>query len=418
MNRKPIIKISYPEASEKAMQLTEAMVKRAPGRRVVETESEEAGSPAGGELFSGFIRCKTQTCVELTLTLNPSSMDYALETLIKPNLTADERKRILHEDSASSDDMFSAQAAADARTCTEEVRSTSCADAEREAGTQSVEQEKLIEVGKITEKALRNIIGDAIEKAGMGHGTFDAINTAIFQINKHTERGLRGPFEEESGLIDSLAVLIAGAQRVQPKRTTELRLFASDLALYLHEGIDDEAAYIVESRALEKILEAVQQDLAEHPGRTLKAELEELQKKRAMADPSWDDVEKEAREIGKNKADKTDKTDDIEPGLLDDLDDESKHDGDEAWMSHKCGDCRNFNGKNKCNNSGATVDKSCICGQWHDFGICETCAHFEHNKKKCQEVNGKPTLAMQSICPLHIDDLSIKHGSKTEADHG
>ena len=39
--------------------------------------------------------------------------------------------------------------------------------------------------------------------------------------------------------------------------------------------------------------------------------------------PSWDDVEAEARKIGQHKTDETNKTDDIEPGLLNDLDDGS-----------------------------------------------------------------------------------------------
>lgn len=96
--KKPTIKISYPDASDVAMQLTEAMVRRAPGRRVVETTSEDSASPAGGELFADFDACSTSTSVDLTLTLNSASMDYALETLIRPNLTADERKRILGEE--------------------------------------------------------------------------------------------------------------------------------------------------------------------------------------------------------------------------------------------------------------------------------------------------------------------------------
>ena len=97
MSKKPTLTIKYPEASEKALKLTEAMVKRSPGKRVVETESEDPIFPDGGDLFSSFIRCKTSTGVDLTLTLNPASMDYALETLIRPNLNAEERKRILGE---------------------------------------------------------------------------------------------------------------------------------------------------------------------------------------------------------------------------------------------------------------------------------------------------------------------------------
>ena len=141
MSRKPTIKISYPEASSKALQLTEAMVKRAPGERVVRTESEDPVFPDGGELFSNFIRCKTQTGVDLTLTLNPSSMDYALETLIRPNLTTDERKQILGEEPETQDLIPLAQAAeaAGTGTCTNAVGSAS--RAADESATQNVEQE-------------------------------------------------------------------------------------------------------------------------------------------------------------------------------------------------------------------------------------------------------------------------------------
>ena len=92
------IKISYPDASEIAMRLTEAMIRRAPGKRVVETKSEDPDSHSDGELFAGFDACRTSTSVELTLTLTPSSMDYTLETLIRPNLTTEEKKQILGED--------------------------------------------------------------------------------------------------------------------------------------------------------------------------------------------------------------------------------------------------------------------------------------------------------------------------------
>ena len=71
MSKKPTLTIRYPEASEKALKLTEAMVKRSPGKRTVETESEDPIFPDDGDLFSSFIRCKTSTGVDLTLTLNP-----------------------------------------------------------------------------------------------------------------------------------------------------------------------------------------------------------------------------------------------------------------------------------------------------------------------------------------------------------
>ena len=376
MSRKPTIKISYPEASEKALQLTEAMVKRAPGKRVVETESEDPIFPDGGELFSGFIRCKTQTGVELTLTLNSSSMDYALETLIKPNLTADERKRILGEDSEQTElaltpgeqekkieigkipdtelriiltDLVDAaqgyvQGGPDAwetwEKHIENAIETAIKEINHRAGVidldETYKEEEKIEVGKISEKDLRAIISEAIEDAFKGYGNFDAIGHAIAEVKKRIR--LHEHIEEDAGLVDDLAVLICGAQRVQPKKTTELRLFAQKIALYLHEGIDDEDVYVVTARELERVVKETQHDLAEHPGRSLASELETRVKARFEADeikgnlpalektPTWEDVEAEARKIGQRGA--SEPTDDgveddgeIEPGLLNDIED-------------------------------------------------------------------------------------------------
>ena len=138
MSKKPTLTIRYPEASEKALKLTEAMVKRSPGKRTVETESEDPIFPDGGDLFSSFIRCKTSTGVDLTLTLNPTSMDYALETLIRPNLNAEERRRILGESEDEEQAELgldggaqAAQAPGQDKSCTAEVRSASLADEEQ-----------------------------------------------------------------------------------------------------------------------------------------------------------------------------------------------------------------------------------------------------------------------------------------------
>lgn len=167
MSRKPTIKISYPEASEKALQLTEAMVKRAPGKRVVETESDDPVFPGAGDLFSSFIRCKTQTGVELTLNLNPSSMDYALETLIRPNLTADERRRILGEDA--------------------EQTELALTPGEQLANELIIEPEKKIEIGKIPDRDLRTILADLVDATqGYVQGEKhieNAIETAIKEID-------------------------------------------------------------------------------------------------------------------------------------------------------------------------------------------------------------------------------------------
>ena len=154
MSRKPTIKISYPEASDVAMKLTEAMVRRAPGRRVVETTSEDSASPAGGELFADFDACSTSTSVDLTLTLNSASMDYALETLIRPNLTADEKKRILGEDAEQTEL---------ALTPGEQKKIDAAAD--QLANDLIIEPEKKIDVGKILDRDLRTILADLVDAA-------------------------------------------------------------------------------------------------------------------------------------------------------------------------------------------------------------------------------------------------------------
>ena len=94
MSRKPTIKLSYPDASTLAMQLTDAMIRRAPGKRVLETTSEDKAGDGEGSLLDGLNSVRTSTGVEMTLTLEPNSMDYALEQLIRPNLTEEEKRYI------------------------------------------------------------------------------------------------------------------------------------------------------------------------------------------------------------------------------------------------------------------------------------------------------------------------------------
>lgn len=129
MSKQPQIRIVYPNASAAAMLLTDAMIKRTSGKRVVTTDSEER-EYTGEALFGALLACKMDTSVELTLNLNPDAMDYALTTLIAKNLTEDEKRQVRMEtDSMEIMDLLStAQAAADASTCTEEVRSASRAD--------------------------------------------------------------------------------------------------------------------------------------------------------------------------------------------------------------------------------------------------------------------------------------------------
>lgn len=94
MGKKPTIRITYPEASSVAMKLTEAMIRRTPGKRTVETVAEDKDKRDEGYLLADLDAVKTSTSVELTLTLCPSAMDYALTQLIAKNLTEEERKDI------------------------------------------------------------------------------------------------------------------------------------------------------------------------------------------------------------------------------------------------------------------------------------------------------------------------------------
>ena len=331
MSRKPTIKISYPDASDVAMKLTEAMVRRAPGRRVVETTSEDSASPAGGELFADFDACSTSTSVDLTLTLNSASMDYALETLIRPNLTADERKRILGEDAEQTE-----------LALTPSEQKKIDASAEQLANELIIEPEKKIEIGKITDADLRIILADLVDAAqgyvqggqdAWGKHIENAIETAIKEIDYRAgviEEENPVLIQEDTTLLDMLSVLICGAMRVNNKRITELKIYATNVAHYLNDGLpDDKNVFVVAARNLASALFSVQHDFTEDANRTLDAELLVRKNKRIDEEteaqsnkkPSWDDVEAEARQIGQHKTNETNETDDIEPGLLNDIND-------------------------------------------------------------------------------------------------
>ncbi len=339
MSRKqPEIKIIYPDASEAAMLLTEAMIKRSSGKRIVETTSEEK-EYNGQELFGGALACKTDTSVELTLKLNPDVTDYALATLIARNLTEDEKRAIrMATTSMEVVDLLSTdhgtQAAAGASTCTDEVGTLR--EPTKDA-TQSGEAEAKIEIGKIPDRDLRNILTDMIVSMDEGTETADAIDTAVNEINYRA-----GVIEEENPvliqkdttLLDMLSVLICGAMRVNNRRSTELKTYASNVAHYLNAGLPDEQnVFVVPARDLADALFSVQHDFAKDANRTLDAELLIRKNKRIdedrikpSAEPSWDDIEAEAQALGKDKTNKTDKAKaeqngEIEPGLLNDIED-------------------------------------------------------------------------------------------------
>ena len=148
----PEIRIVYPEASAAALLLTEAMIRRSSGKRTVETESEEK-EHNGEALFGNALACRTSTGVELTLRLNPDTMDYALTTLIAKNLTEEEKRAVrAATDSMEIDMLLSpAQATEAAGHALDGSSSPDVPSAEREAATQSGEQERQIEPGLLND---------------------------------------------------------------------------------------------------------------------------------------------------------------------------------------------------------------------------------------------------------------------------
>ena len=366
MSRKPTIKLSYPDASTLAMQLTDAMIRRAPGKRIVETTSEDKAGDGEGSLLDGLNSVRTSTGVEMTLTLEPNSMDYALQQLIRPNLTEEEKKAIFGEDSASTDEMLPGSAPAEEQT--------------------APDQEKQIDVGKIPDRDLRTILADLVDAAqGYVQGGQDAwekhiensIETAIKEIDHRAGVIDLAETYEYAPAADLEKIILEALQDHIPDADyiTKTGLM-SDLAkrINLHEKVRARnfvksndywaiqiAACLINAkvcRPTKKAVTAMQSELdgiimaitdddlnpefnvINIPGAALKeyllrgqyytgsvdpkemADLLEngpLPKDREDEhnDPSWDDVEKEARSMGKKQ------DQDIEPGLLNDLDDGS-----------------------------------------------------------------------------------------------
>lgn len=346
MSRKPQIKLSYPDASELAMMLTDAMIRRAPGKRVVETTSEDkSNTDDGGSLLDGLDSVRTSTGVEMTLTLDPNSMDYALQQLIRPNLTEEERKRIFGESNAGGNDIFSAHAveAAGASTCTDAVDSASrAADGQQ---TQGGEQEKMVEVGKVNDNTLRDILADLVEAAqGYVQGGPDAwenyienaIETAIKEIDHCAGViDLDETYQEERnysyktyalfGLILATIELLKPTKRDSPVNT--LLHYLTLTKEHLEKNSKDAEADFLHALHIGCTSAYNQPQILENARGLVDRITERLYNedypKTAAAELSWDDVEKEARSLGRNKTDRTNKTDDIEPGLLNDLDDGS-----------------------------------------------------------------------------------------------
>jgi len=276
MSKKPTITIRYPEASEKALKLTEAMVKRSPGKRVVETESEDPIFPDGGDLFSSFIRCKTQTGVDLTLTLNPSSMDFALETLIRPNLNADERKQILGEDTASSEEALPGFAPAE-----DQQNGTQAATQSGEQETPAFYYQIYAEIGLILATL------EWVPRNKKNPSTINFLKDLAEITKKHLKRN-RDEGEEDFFLAKEIADSML---RETPPTAADPEKMLTDLTGILYD----------KDHGIKK------------------------------QEPSWDDVEKEAQTIGQKSepAGEDDQDSDIEPGLLNDLDEDKKEGGED-----------------------------------------------------------------------------------------
>lgn len=335
--KQPEIKVTYPDASAAAMLLTDAMIRRSTGKRVVETNSEEK-EYTGEQLFGGVLSTKTDTSVELTLRLNPDAMDYALTMLVAKNLTEDEKRAIRMEtDSMEIVDLLSPRTQAaeapgqalDGR-CSPDVLS-----AKQEAATQSggqdaidvplleapAEEEKQIEIGKISEKALRDIINEMLERMEKGHGTFDAVNHAIFEIKQITDEA---PTEQiklaESWVPQKIAAVLQAAGCSKKSKTLDpfTRGLVADL-----EIINKEDEYYISLSALV----ALTKKMAESKGNDPFALYNVF-----GGETTWEEVEAEARKIGQSKTDKPDKTEaeqdgKIDAGLLNDIDTEGEDHG-------------------------------------------------------------------------------------------
>ena len=284
--RQPEIRVVYPDASAAAMLLTEAMIKRSSGKRIVETESTEK-EYTGEQLFAGALACKTDTYVELTLRLNPDAMDYALTTLIAKNLTDDERLAIRRAtDSMELDTLLSpAQAAEAPGQALDGGSSTDVPSAEQESATQGGEQNDTAEDG------------------------FSYKTYALFGLILATIELLK-PTKRESPANTLLHYLYLAKQHLE-KNKNEIEAYFLDA---LHIGWT--RAYTLPQNI-------------ETAGGLVDNVTEKLYDKDRInpdADPTWDDVEKEAQSMGQHKTDVADTTDeaesDIEPGLLNDIDED------------------------------------------------------------------------------------------------
>lgn len=392
MSRKqPEIKVIYPDASAAAMLLTDAMIRRSTGKRIVETNSEEK-EYTGEVLFGGVLSTKTDTSVELTLRLNPDAMDYALTMLVAKNLTEEEKRAIRMEtDSMEIVDLLSpAQAAADASTCTKEVRSASRADNAIDVpmlaapateqikpagapGKDYSDIERLIlnclndhlpdadyltktgimhdmtrrlklnielrtkqhKAGLLSSVTLRMILHDMVDALGGSYApgvVVSHIDAAVEEIDRECRSIELEDYEVTNAITAQLGLairyILALNDSKKDKRIHALFVLGQKIEEWYDHDVNINS-YDIE-RAVDKA--DVMFDKTPPSSADPIDMLNEIRKYLEDGDPTWDDVEKEAQSLGKDKADKDDKAEteqdgEIEPGLLNDIDTEGEDHG-------------------------------------------------------------------------------------------
>lgn len=323
MSRKPTIKLSYPDASTLAMQLTDAMIRRAPGKRVLETTSEDKAGDGEGSLLDGLNSVRTSTGVEMTLTLEPNSMDYALEQLIRPNLTEEEKKSIFGEESTSADLLSKKEQAA----------IDSAAD-ELANGLIMADQEKQIEIGKIPDRDLRTILADLIQKyknalvddpERLIEDTIKEIDhkAGVIDLDETVDAGFSYKTYALFGLILATIELLKKTKRDSP--VNSLILYLELAKEHLEQNKNEIESYFLNALHIGWSRAYISPQKKENASGLVDQITERLYNEdriKPAADLSWDDVEAEARKIGQDKPD-DDRSGEIDSGLLNDLDDGS-----------------------------------------------------------------------------------------------
>ena len=261
----PEIKIVYPDASPAAILLTEAIIKRSSGKRVVETNSEEK-EYNGQELFAGALACKTDTSVELTLRLNPDAMDYALTTLIAKNLTEEERRSIRMETNSMEVVDLLSPCAGEAAGHGPALEQSAARPAQpTEVATQSGEQETCLWMA-----------------AALG---------VLLSLTSNSPAGKKSTWRQMAYIYLSEPEPTIPAGAIISREEIDL---AFEVAEEISHEMNPTSPYIVNpEELLARVLEKIKP---------------ETQDKTKTDNSSWEDVEKGVQSLGQHKTNETDKT--------------------------------------------------------------------------------------------------------------